>query len=201
MRRTEGSTSSTSLFVLTRCHLPQVFAMSGGYTEFAQRYPFMCCGEQISVQHDQAQVWPAEIIPGRLYLSAVADVNATVRTAIGVEPGHVIYVGPKDADIGVQHIHLKAEQTQESYMPLLEGLEAFTQMSGAILLCCEDGISQSATVAVAAVMMQNQVTHMQALAYVMKRKRNVAPMNNNFQFQELEKQLASSSLPAAPAEK
>ena len=57
-------------------------------------------------------------------------------------------------------------------------------------MCCDNGTSVGAALAVACVMVEVGLPHLQALAFVMKRKRNISPTGCTYvQLQELELEL------------
>ena len=74
---------------------------------------------------------------------------------------------------------------------MLEGLAAIAEAGdGAVLVVCKDGVSLGPALAVAHVMATCRIAHMQALTYVIKRKRDAAPHAGAYvQLQELQTEL------------
>merc|ERR1711977_667327 len=169
----------------------KVFYLDGGFQAFNGVYPYQCFGDDSSSE-DQAemmQTWPAEVIPGRLYLGTIENAKSQhQREALGLSL--VVNLGNEhgDTDCGATPVkHFPTSPDPDVRVPLHEGLAAIEEVEGPVLVCCGDGIVLSPALAVAQVMMALRMPHMRALAYVMKRKRNAAPHKTAFmQLQELQ---------------
>merc|ERR1712100_392529 len=88
----------------------------------------------------------------------------------------------------VKHWPTANEPTQR--IPLEEGLNSIAEahaQGGIVMLCCGDAKSLSPSLAIAYIMSSLNLPHLQALAYVMKQKRDISPHAGAFtQLQELE---------------
>jgi len=170
----------------------KVFVMSGGYTDFQKRFPFLCLTSQSTAEEIGAArlPWPCEIAPGRLYLGSTANAAASQCDSLSI--GTVIDLSESGAKVmaPAAHVHLPVPPDPEARIPILEALAALNDADGAVLVCCEDGVTQSPAVAIAHIMSSTKLQHLQALTFVMKRKRDIHPSAMAYvQLQELEAEL------------
>jgi len=171
----------------------QVFGLSGGFDLFKQHYPFLCVGQDsTSAEIDAAgMLWPSEIIPRRLYIGSLANAdNAGQCTGLSVET--VLDLSQQGATVmaPTSHDHFPVGEDQELRLPILEALDAINATTGPVLCICENGITRSPAIAIAFAMASKNLPHLSALAFVMKRKRNIAPNAISYvQLQELEQEL------------
>lgn len=172
----------------------KVFMLDGGFSLFAKTYPFMCVGETVGPEDATlaSMLWPAEVLPQRLYLGTTTLATCKRQLeALGITA--IILLDdcePPDDLGGVELVHLPTEDNPEVRIPLLEGLAALEEHPGPILVACMHGTSLGPALAIAHVMSVKKLPHLQAMAYVMKRKRDVAPHAGAYtQLQELQSQL------------
>jgi len=177
----------------------KVFLLDGGMELFQKTYPFLCVGQDVAEEEakNAEKLWPAELIPGQLYLGTTANANDTRQMErLGIK--FILNLDEAGLDhLLVECVHLphaaESEYDPDVRIPVLEGLAAIEERAGkeqAVLISCMHGTSIGPAVAIAQIMATRRMPHLQAMAYVIKRKRDASPHAGAYsQLQELQTQL------------
>ncbi|XP_026371822.1 serine/threonine/tyrosine-interacting-like protein 1 isoform X2 [Ursus arctos] len=162
-----------------------VCVLKGGYERFSAMYHFLRTQKIIWMlqELDAFQPYPAEIIPGKIYLGNFGqacdpkiqkDLKIKAHVNVSMEKGP-FFIDDKD-----KLLHIKIEDSPEANISpflrhLCHFLEIHLQLGSVILVFSTLGISRSCAAILAFLMHWNEQTLKKSWAYVKKCKNNVHP--------------------------
>ncbi|XP_062925152.1 dual specificity protein phosphatase 4 [Mobula hypostoma] len=220
------STVNTVLNALSAAFCPtHIYFLAGGYERFSSEYPEFCvkaksppgistvsiiespetslnaCGTPL---HDQGG--PVEILPFLYLGSAHHASKRDTLDAMGITALlNVSSNCPNHFEDHYQYKCIPVEDNQKTdisfwFMEAIEYIDSVKNVDGRILVHCQAGISRSATICLAYLMMRKRVRLEEAFEFVKQRRSIISP---NFSFMgqllQFERQILASSCSAKSA--
>eukprot|EP00727_Mastigamoeba_balamuthi_P004477 m51a1_g14027 putative dual specificity protein phosphatase 1 (396) ;mRNA; r:1120643-1122043 len=175
--------------------------LTGGYEYWRLKYPFLCDGELEAPDNSRIAVpeydYPSEVIEDFLYLGSLHSLCKTVFEDLGITHVCRVCLGELDREkfastvtLNIPLEDLTVEDIAPYFSQAVEFITLAKNAGGKVLVHCAAGVSRSATIVTAYLMIDRRWDLKTALQYVAKRRPIVKP-NGGFvrQLQELEKQL------------
>lgn len=131
---------------------------------------------------------PSEIIEGKLYLScaSVASKTELIKKykikgiiSLGGFEAHTTYKIHSDLDVEYFFVFIDDHESEPIHLEFKGCIDFISKTEGSVLVHCMAGISRSATIVIAYLMSENQMSFSDAYAYVKKRRSIVRP-NSGF---------------------
>ncbi|NWY07653.1 DUS4 phosphatase, partial [Nothoprocta ornata] len=199
--------------------------LAGGYERFSSEYPEFCsqskslssgpgpagaegldlgCSSCGTPLHDQAG--PVEILPFLYLGSAYHAARRDMLDALGITA--LLNVSPDCPNHFEGHYEYKSIPVEDNhkadisswFMEAIEFIDAVQERRGRVLVHCQAGISRSATICLAYLMMKQRVRLDEAFEFVKQRRSVISP---NFSFMgqllQFEAQVLATSCAAAAA--